>query len=101
MSDAITWEERVAALVKRLGRDPELEELLAESRSFCGGREYHVVELPEWDRSPLSVKTFDIEMRCGDDWLEVSSISNMGANQSRPAQIRFRRKPGMKPECTF
>lgn len=56
--------------------------------------EYRVIELPDWDRSPVSNRTFDIEMKYQDEWLEVSSISNMGDNQSKPAQIRYKPKVG-------
>lgn len=59
--------------------------------------EYRIIELPENDRSPVSVKTFDIELKYGDEWLEVSSISNMSDNQTKPAQIRYRPKAGDKP----
>lgn len=57
---------------------------------------YRVIELPDWDRSPMSNKTYDIELMYGDDWLEVSSISNMGENQSKLAQIRYKPKTGGK-----
>jgi seryl-tRNA synthetase len=58
--------------------------------------EYRVIELEEHDRSPVSNKTYDVEMKFGDEWLEVSSISNMGDNQSKPAQIRYKPKNGKK-----
>ena len=60
------------------------------------GLEYRVVELPAWDRSPVSNKTYDIELKYGEEWLEVSSISNTGENQSKPAKIRYRPKGGGK-----
>lgn len=56
--------------------------------------EYRVIELDKEDRSPVSNKTYDIEIKYGDEWLEVSSISNMGDNQSRPAMIRYKSKKG-------
>ena len=59
---------------------------------------YRIIELPEDERSPVSAKTFDIEVRCGEEWLEVSSISNTKDNQSKPAQIRFRPAVGGKPK---
>jgi seryl-tRNA synthetase len=62
-----------------------------------GALEYRVIELPEHDRSPVSAKTYDIEIHVGDEWLEVSSISNTHDRQSRPAQIRYRPKGGGKP----
>lgn len=57
---------------------------------------YRTVELAENDRSPVSNKTIDVELLVGDEWLEVSSISNMGDNQSKPAQIRYKPKVGGK-----
>lgn len=61
--------------------------------------EYRVVELTEEDRSPVSNSTFDIELKYGDEWLEVSSISNTGDNQTKPAQIRYRPKQGKPVKC--
>lgn len=62
--------------------------------------EKRIIELPDWDRSPVSNKTYDIELKCGDEWLEVSSISNMGDNQSKPAQIRYKdSKTGKNTKC--
>lgn len=59
--------------------------------------EYRVIELPEHDRNPVSAKTYDIELKYEDDWLEVSSISNTLDNQSKIAQIRYRPEKGGKP----
>ncbi len=61
------------------------------------GLEYRVIELSPEDRSPMSNKTYDIELKYEDEWLEVSSISNTGDNQSKIAQIRYRPKTGGKP----
>lgn len=61
------------------------------------GLKYRVVELPDHDRSPVSARTFDIELACGDEWLEVSSISNTLDRQSKPALIRYRPTGGGKP----
>jgi seryl-tRNA synthetase len=57
---------------------------------------YRVVELAEDDRSPVSAKTYDIELEYGDEWLEVSSISNTQDRQAKPAQIRYRPTGGGK-----
>jgi seryl-tRNA synthetase len=54
------------------------------------------VELTPEDRAPWSNKTIDIEIPLGDEWLEVSSISNTGDNQSRPAKMRYKPKGGGK-----
>ena len=76
------------------------QEMLAQVEELIGAfaLEYRVVELSEQDRSPVSVKTFDIELRAGEEWLEVSSISNTEDRQSKLAQIRYRPAPGKKPE---
>lgn len=58
--------------------------------------EHRLVELTKEDRSPVSNKTIDIEVKAGEEWLEVSSISNTGDNQSRPAQIRYKPSNGGK-----
>lgn len=59
--------------------------------------EYRRIELNENDRSPMSCKTYDIELKYGDEWLEVSSISNTEDRQSKLAQIRYRPLKGGKP----
>lgn len=58
--------------------------------------EYRTIELSEEDRSPMSVKTFDIELKYRDEWLEVSSVSNTQDRQSKIAQIRYKPKSGGK-----
>lgn len=60
------------------------------------GVTHRLVELTKEDRSPVSDSTFDVELQYGDEWLEVSSISNMGDNQSRIANIRYRPRGGGK-----
>lgn len=55
------------------------------------------LELTPDDRAPWSNKTIDLEIQHGEEWLEVSSISNTGDNQSKIAQIRYRPKGGGKP----
>jgi seryl-tRNA synthetase len=47
-----------------------------------------------------STKTYDIELWAPgqDEWLEVSSCSNVEAFQARATNIRFRPEPGAKPE---
>jgi seryl-tRNA synthetase len=58
--------------------------------------EYRLRELPPEERSPVSARTIDVEVKVGDEWLEVSSISNTLDTQSKPAQIRFKPKCGGK-----
>jgi len=60
------------------------------------GVHYRKVVLDEKDRSPVSNQTIDIELLVGKEWLEVSSISNTGDNQSKVAQIRYKPKGGTK-----
>ena len=74
------------------------QEMIAQVCSMLGGwgLELRTVELSPEDRSPVSNKTIDVELRVGDEWLEVSSISNTGENQSKPAQIRYKPKAGGK-----
>lgn len=52
--------------------------------------------LSKEERSPVAIETNDIEIKYGDEWLEVSSISNTGDNQSKLANIRYRPKYGEK-----
>lgn len=74
------------------------EEMIAQVCELLDifGVVYRKVELTSEDRSPVSNKTIDIELQVGDEWLEVSSISNMGDNQSKLAQIRYKPKTGGK-----
>ncbi len=58
--------------------------------------EWRTVELIPEDRSPVSVRTVDVEIRHNEEWLEVSSISNTADNQSKPALIRYKPKSGGK-----
>lgn len=60
------------------------------------GVEWRTVELSPEDRSPVSNKTIDVEVLVGEEWLEVSSISNTGDNQSKVAQIRYKPTAGGK-----
>lgn len=60
------------------------------------GVKHRQVELTKEDRSPVSNKTIDIEVDVHGEWMEVSSISNTGDNQSKPAQIRYKPKAGGK-----
>jgi seryl-tRNA synthetase len=60
------------------------------------GVKWRTVELTPEDRSPVSNKTIDVEVLAGDEWLEVSSISNTGDNQSKLAQIRYKPAAGGK-----
>jgi len=70
----------------------QVEELLTELEV-----RHRRIELEENDRPPTSAKTYDIEVLAGEEWLEVSSISNTLDRQSKPAQIRYRPEKGKKP----
>jgi len=75
------------------------DEMIAHVLTMLAGFhvEPRVRELSDSERSPMSEKTIDIELRAGDEWLEVSSLSNTGTNQSQLAQVRYRPKQGGKP----
>jgi seryl-tRNA synthetase len=83
------------------------EEMLRQITTMLGPQgmnlEHRVVELPETGpdaRSPVSAKTYDIELKHGDEWLEVSSISNTEDRQSKPALIRYKDKAtGKNVKC--
>ena len=79
----------------------ELEVMLKDALDICRRLEmpYRLRELCTGDLGFHSTKTYDIEMwapGCG-EWLEVSSVSNCEAFQSRRADIRYRPEPGAKP----
>ncbi len=61
---------------------------------------YRVLNLCTADLSFAAAKCYDIEAWAPGvgKWLEVSSCSNFEDFQARRANIRFRRKPGDKPE---
>jgi seryl-tRNA synthetase len=63
------------------------------------GVTHRTIELPDTDRSPISAKTYDVELQCGDEWLEVSSISNTLDRQAKAAQVRFKVKRGKNVKC--
>jgi seryl-tRNA synthetase len=74
-----------------------IEHVSAMLQAMLGDDRVRRVELSEDDRAPWSNSTWDLEVRCGDEWLEVSSISNTGENQSKKAQVRYRPTGGGKP----
>jgi len=80
----------------------QLEELTGHAERVLQrlGLPYRVVVLCTGDLGFASAKTYDIEV-----WLpsqqryrEISSCSNCEAFQARRGNIRFRRRPGAKPE---
>lgn len=80
----------------------ELEKLVAEVEAVLQalGIVYRVVLLCAGDLGFASAKTYDIEVwsPCQQRWLEASSCSNFEDFQARRANIRYRPKPGAKPE---
>lgn len=82
--------------------DRELLALLDNAEDVCRKLEipHRVVQMCTGDLSFVAAAKYDVEMwapGCG-EWLEVSSCSNFGDFQARRAKIRYRPKPGAKPE---
>ncbi len=82
--------------------EAELETLRADAEAIC-----HLLEIPyrvkllcTGDIGFAARKTYDLEMWAPgqNEWLEVSSCSNVGDFQARRSNIRFRREAGAKPE---
>jgi seryl-tRNA synthetase len=61
---------------------------------------YRVLELSTGDIAFGATKGYDLEIWAPgqNDWLEVSSCSNVTDFQARRANVRFRSEPGAKPE---
>ena len=80
----------------------ELEKLLEDAEDICRALEipHRVSEMVTGDLGFTATKKYDIEMWApgSGEWLEVSSCSNCEAFQARRAEIRYRPKPGAKPE---
>ncbi len=80
--------------------DAELEKMLADARQTCEllGLTYRVIELCTGDIGFNARVTYDLEVwapGCG-EWLEVSSVSNVGDFQARRANIKYRPEDGGK-----
>jgi seryl-tRNA synthetase len=74
--------------------DRELERMLADAEQTCAelGLTYRIVQLCTGDLGFNARVTYDIEVwapGCG-EWLEVSSVSNVGDFQARRANIKYR-----------
>lgn len=82
--------------------DQELERLVDDAEDVCRrlGIRHRVVQMCTGDLSFSAAIKFDVEMWAPgcQEWLEVSSCSNFRDFQARRAHIRFRRRPGAKPE---
>lgn len=78
----------------------ELEKMLADAEQTCAllGLTYRIVRLCTGDLGFGARITFDLEVwapGCG-EWLEVSSVSNVGDFQARRANIKYRPADGGK-----
>jgi len=80
----------------------ELEQLRQDAEESCRllGIPYRTKVLCTGDMGFASTKTYDIEVWAPgqDEWLEVSSCSNVESFQARSTNIRFRPEPSAKPE---
>ncbi|HVN54726.1 MAG TPA: serine--tRNA ligase [Anaerolineaceae bacterium] len=79
----------------------EHQKLLRDAEEVCSGLglTYRVIQQCTGDLSFASHITFDLEVwapGCG-EWLEVSSVSNVGDFQARRANIKYRPAGGGKP----
>ncbi len=78
----------------------ELEKMLAAAEATCAGLElpYRIKRLCTGDIGFNSMITYDLEVwaaGCG-EWLEVSSVSNVGDFQARRANIKYKPSDGGK-----
>lgn len=82
--------------------EAELETLRENAEEICSriGIPYRVKLLCTGDLGFGARKTYDLEMWAPgcNEWLEVSSCSNVGDFQARRSNIRFRRETGARPE---
>ena len=78
--------------------EAELEKMVSDAESTCEqlGLAYRVLELCTGDLGFAASKTYDIEVWApgGEEWLEVSSLSNCTDFQARRANARYRPEPG-------
>ena len=81
--------------------EAELQKMLRDAEETCEllGLPYRVVQLCTGDLGFAARKTYDIEVWAAGvgEWLEVSSVSNVGDFQARRANIRYRPKDGGRP----
>lgn len=82
--------------------DAEHERMLAHAEATCAqlGLTYRVKQLCTADIGNAARMTYDLEVWAPgcNEWLEVSSVSNVGDWQARRSDIKFRREAGAKPE---
>ena len=80
--------------------DAELDKMLTDARQTCEllGLTYRILRLCTGDLGFNAKITYDLEVwapGCG-EWLEVSSVSNVGDFQARRANIKYRPEDGGK-----
>lgn len=78
----------------------ELEKMVADAEETCKllGLPYRVKQLCTGDLGFNAIITYDIEVWAAgcDEWLEVSSVSNVGDFQARRANIKYKPAEGGK-----
>ena len=78
----------------------ELEKMLAAAEATCAGLNlpYRIKRLCTGDLGFNSMITYDLEVWAAgcDEWLEVSSVSNVGDFQARRANIKYKPADGSK-----
>lgn len=79
----------------------ELDKMLADARETCDllGLPYRIIQQCSGDLGFNSMISYDLEVYapgCG-EWLEVSSVSNVGDFQARRANIKYKPADGSKP----
>jgi seryl-tRNA synthetase len=79
----------------------ELEKMVADAEETCQqlGLPYRLVLKCAGDTSETAMLSYDIEAWAAgcQEWLEISSISNVGDYQARRARIRYRPESGGNP----
>lgn len=80
----------------------ELEKLRADAEATCRALNipFRTKLLCTGDTGFASTRTYDLELWAPgqQEWLEVSSCSNVEAFQARRANLRYRPEPGAKPD---
>ncbi len=80
----------------------ELEKMRADAEATCRalGIPFRTKLLCTGDMGFAATKTYDLELWAPgqEEWLEVSSCSNVEAFQARRANLRFRPAPGERPD---
>lgn len=82
--------------------DAALEQMRRDAEATCRALNipFRTKLLCTGDLGFAAAKTYDLELWAPglQEWLEVSSVSNVDAFQARRANLRYRPEPGAKPE---